>query len=110
SICILLLHALALTCLLHSFPTRRSSDLVHYTILRRQKVPLRYGLQAPDPDLREARKKLFPNAKSFLRASRRSGSGACNPYLSGKDRKSTRLNSSHVPMPYAVLCVKKIQK
>ncbi len=39
---------------------------VHYTILRRQKVPLRYGLQAPDPDLWEARAKLFPNAKTSL--------------------------------------------
>ena len=39
---------------------------VHYTILRRQMVPLRYGLQALDPDLCEARAKLFPNAKTFL--------------------------------------------
>jgi hypothetical protein len=39
---------------------------VHGTILRRQKVPLQYGLPVPDPDLWEARAKLFPNAKSFL--------------------------------------------
>src|SRR5690349_23746489 len=30
--------------------------------------------------------------------------GACNPYI---DRKSTRLNSSHVEISYAVFCLKK---
>ena len=39
---------------------------LHGTILRFQKVPVRYGLPEPDPDLWEACEKLFPNANSFL--------------------------------------------
>src|SRR5699024_12854118 len=57
---------------LHSFPTRRSSDLGRYTC-----VPLLKHLADLGRD-REA-----------------------------ADRKSTRLNSSHVSMSYAVFCLKK---
>jgi len=39
---------------------------LHGTILRRQMVPVSYGLPVRDPDLWEARAKLFPNAKSFV--------------------------------------------
>lgn len=39
---------------------------VHGTTLRLKGVPVNYGLPQPDPDLWEARKKLFPNAKSFV--------------------------------------------
>src|SRR5207253_9851080 len=74
---------------LHSFPTRRSSDL--------------YALTAADCD---------------------SGSPPCNttkaPPVSvtlsntvpsvSQDRKSTRLNSSHVAISYAVFCLKKKKK
>src|SRR5690349_23016130 len=60
---------------LHSFPTRRSSDL-----FRRR------------------------NAASCSNCSRSS-----NPRwrISPRDRKSTRLNSSHVEISYAVFCLKK---
>src|SRR5690625_6534572 len=58
---------------LHSFPTRRSSDLVG--------------------NLGEA----SPRPGSDLPAGR----------SSGRDRKSTRLNSSHVAISYAVFCLKK---
>src|SRR5690349_24227167 len=68
---------------LHSFPTRRSSDL-----------------------------------ESARRAARRKSSGGgCGPGFpcgsatprtsSRRDRKSTRLNSSHVEISYAVFCLKK---
>src|SRR5439155_18796171 len=34
-------------------------------------------------------------------------SDGCGPLLSAADRKSTRLNSSHVAISYAVFCLKK---
>src|SRR5438034_6764740 len=61
---------------LHSFPTRRSSDLVRHAAVQR-----RLRCQ-PDAHLR------------------RRGPG-------GQDRKSTRLNSSHTVISYAVFCLKK---
>src|SRR5439155_4411934 len=33
--------------------------------------------------------------------------GECRAWQRGKDRKSTRLNSSHVAISYAVFCLKK---
>src|SRR2546427_8550026 len=37
-------------------------------------------------------------------------SGACAPGWSSSDRKSTRLNSSHSQISYAVFCLKKKKK
>src|SRR5690606_40463264 len=63
---------------LHAFPTRRSSDLL--------------GLQ---PVLQRL-------------AGRRVGPGAAlGVHQARRDRKSTRLNSSHVKTSYAVFCLKK---
>src|SRR5437763_10652078 len=64
---------------LHSFPTRRSSDLdlaVH---------PARDGAHRPALQIRR-------------------------PVDVGQDRKSTRLNSSHRCISYAVFCLKKKKK
>src|SRR5207248_10002806 len=53
---------------------------------------------------------------TFLTSSRETGcAGACTPsprYLAGaaRDRKSTRLNSSHRTISYAVFCLKKKNK
>src|SRR5438876_3441785 len=67
---------------LHSFPTRRSSDLISRKIST-------------------AWKRRHPLAAS----SKGSNWSAC---FSGKlDRKSTRLNSSHPSISYAVFCLKK---
>src|SRR5438034_7710252 len=65
---------------MHSFPTRRSSDL-----------PLGHarGLR---PGEREPREMAVPGADA-VRVS--------------QDRKSTRLNSSHTVISYAVFCLKK---
>src|SRR5215469_620913 len=41
------------------------------------------------------------------RSTRRCWSGAWPPGRRGRDRKSTRLNSSHVEISYAVFCLKK---
>src|SRR5204862_7896303 len=63
---------------LHSFPTRRSSDLAHG------------GRRCTGRGARAAR-------------------GRCRPRRgrATSDRKSTRLNSSHVEKSYAVFCLKK---
>src|SRR5699024_12681476 len=61
---------------LHSFPTRRSSDLAIVVIMK-----MRNKSQTKTP--------LFDH-ETF-----------------SQDRKSTRLNSSHVSISYAVFCLKK---
>src|SRR5205807_9643193 len=72
---------------LHSFPTRRSSDLVP---LRRLGAELEASPPRPDRGAHALRESLM----------------ACAP-RSGRDRKSTRLNSSHLVISYAVFCLKK---
>src|SRR5690349_22880361 len=69
---------------LHSFPTRRSSDLLCHRLAgqRRHIVEQLDGLS--DEQLRTP---VLPSGWS--------------------DRKSTRLNSSHVEISYAVFCLKK---
>src|SRR5688572_24631705 len=68
---------------LHSFPTRRSSDLADSRDSTRRS--------------RKARK------RRWFSTSTRSTSGAPG----SRDRKSTRLNSSHSQISYAVFCLKK---
>src|SRR5688500_19848509 len=65
---------------LHSFPTRRSSDLLLLLLLASRRVAFPCVLK--------------PLALSASR---------------GVDRKSTRLNSSHLVISYAVFCLKKKQ-
>src|SRR5690606_41816862 len=77
---------------LHSFPTRRSSDLLGEIV--------RGVLIAEVPQTVE------PNAGS--EAPTQLGLG---PTVAPRgDRKSTRLNSSHVKISYAVFCLKKKKK
>src|SRR5699024_12875837 len=64
---------------LHSFPTRRSSDLEMVP------VELRGDVLAP------VGRRLTPGQRQ----------------QAASDRKSTRLNSSHVSISYAVFCLKK---
>src|SRR5690606_42131026 len=75
---------------LHSFPTRRSSDLAstrRASTLRRRSGSGR------------------PRSWSSGRPGRRSSPGSRRTRV--LDRKSTRLNSSHVKISYAVFCLKK---
>src|SRR5690242_20838522 len=74
---------------LHSFPTRRSSDL---TGRLGGALGLRGRTLARAPDLGRRRLQLLD--------ARRAGAAA-------SDRKSTRLNSSHMSISYAVFCLKK---
>src|SRR5207245_11764556 len=69
---------------LHSFPTRRSSDL--FAIIPQAAARPRRGPPA-----------------SFFLASSSSAAGRSRC----RDRKSTRLNSSHGSISYAVFCLKK---
>src|SRR5438874_3559808 len=75
----------------HSFPTRRSSDLI--AVLVGQPRPLA--------------------AAHEHRLGKPSGAGCAGTradashQVPGGDRKSTRLNSSHVEISYAVFCLKK---
>src|SRR5690606_41916437 len=94
---------------LHSFPTRRSSDL---TVLERfsltqQALAERLGctqsavanklrlLKLPEAVQEQVSRGLLSerHARALLRLE--------------EDRKSTRLNSSHVKISYAVFCLKK---
>src|SRR5690606_41978446 len=84
---------------IHPFPTRRSSDLVNRT------------LSLISPGQQNWHRKRLKSATIWPKVLRRSGvppkpapsSSSCYE----KDRKSTRLNSSHVKISYAVFCLKK---
>src|SRR5690606_41343762 len=74
---------------LHSFPTRRSSDLI---TLKADASPLTEADLAAHHVIVDGLRALSPEL----------------PVLSEEsDRKSTRLNSSHVKISYAVFCLKK---
>src|SRR5690349_22666479 len=78
---------------LHSFPTRRSSDLqslLGFRTLVLRRSPL--GSRPPSPY------KLTWSGHYY------------EVWRTAADRKSTRLNSSHVEISYAVFCLKKKNK
>src|SRR5690606_41307001 len=79
---------------LHSFPTRRSSDLTGCTAGRAWSV-----------------KTTRPIGVDASKPTHSAGDSTCSPAESSLmppgDRKSTRLNSSHVKISYAVFCLKK---
>src|SRR5690606_42009621 len=87
---------------LHPFPTRRSSDLaksvVSCWICAVAEVERRATAQRAPPQRQRGTMRVF----GVERAGReRTGCTA------SQDRKSTRLNSSHVKISYAVFCLKK---
>src|SRR5437899_6515829 len=78
---------------LHSFPTRRSSDLIGTRVPRNTGVPPRISgflTMTPIPEI---------VSRAIVVGARANGSLL--------DRKSTRLNSSHLGISYAVFCLKK---
>src|SRR5688500_19589582 len=83
---------------LHSFPTRRSSDLSAGSISP-EPDPHHFGVCAVS----------FINSKSNARfgGGRRESAYADRGVRPRPDRKSTRLNSSHLVISYAVFCLKK---
>src|SRR5690625_6984888 len=86
---------------LHSLPTRRSSDLSSFA--HRKKLAQRYGIKNYKGTASQNTRLL-----NALRG-KKTNSKATKPKKSfkvGQDRKSTRLNSSHVARSYAVFCFK----
>src|SRR5439155_19496422 len=81
---------------LHSFPTRRSSDLS-----TSQPPSLNGKLR------RQESQQSAASSSYAVRAIEESVSGTVSGRILYRDRKSTRLNSSHVAISYAVFCLKK---
>src|SRR5699024_12528442 len=89
---------------LHSFPTRRSSDLEAVMAA----VEAETFLILPHPEVLDMYRMKGSDYDRWIRGMRRyqaklRGSSASR----GSDRKSTRLNSSHVSISYAVFCLKR---
>src|SRR5689334_25134997 len=82
---------------LHSFPTRRSSDL---TMLER-------GAQGHQALMVGHLTPYDPAFTQQLAATRAAVAVQHGPAAAALDRKSTRLNSSHSSISYAVFCLKK---
>src|SRR5690606_40935276 len=85
---------------LHSFPTRRSSDL---GLGIDADIGLRAGFP---PQIRIRGAEGHASVGDGLVGTKRIVLPAADDCR--KDRKSTRLNSSHVKISYAVFCLKKI--
>src|SRR3989442_3603126 len=79
------------------------STLFPYTTLFRSLTVTLKGLQHQRPAVRRARLRTSGNQVC-------SNSWTRRPNQSDRDRKSTRLNSSHVRISYAVFCLKKKKK
>src|SRR5258708_22078474 len=83
------------------------STLFPYTTLSRSGVDVHVGVDAPaireliDVRQREVRRRARAAGAPALRVERDELA------VSGEDRKSTRLNSSHQIISYAVFCLKK---
>src|SRR5438045_5882382 len=90
---------------LPSFPTRRSSDLCGFLALAGavDGGGGRVGQAVPQPDGGAIRPRNPSPIRSRGLPSRDCGEGERSP----RDRKSTRLNSSHLGISYAVFCLKK---
>src|SRR5207248_7311687 len=82
---------------LHSFPTRRSSDLF------RQHAGADHRHPAVQPEPQHRRRRPGRSVDDLAGRSATSAGHA-------EDRKSTRLNSSHRTISYAVFCLKKKKK
>src|SRR5688572_32662795 len=85
---------------LHSFPTRRSSDLVEGLDLNH-----RDHRKMVVVDGRTAFTRGINISEVYSQGSSVGSSG--NSKDAKRDRKSTRLNSSHSQISYAVFCLKK---
>src|SRR3712207_6968462 len=88
------------------------STLFPYTTLFRSPAAaagqlVRRGHAAPGAALRRRPAGGFGRGGAGPAAGRAAGGGRFRPASPGVDRKSTRLNSSHANISYAVFCLKK---
>src|SRR5205807_10083496 len=87
---------------LHSFPTRRSSDLAALELEIDQQQPddvrrqIHHKHDREDPRVRQPDSEIEREPRIFTIV-----------FVVNLDRKSTRLNSSHLVISYAVFCLKK---
>src|SRR5204863_10101513 len=86
---------------LHSFPTRRSSDLQPGAL-----ADIELGLEIELKALHYMESYYSLVAQSAM-LDQTARYGKSDPAWRFGDRKSTRLNSSHVEISYAVFCLKK---
>src|SRR5207253_10145170 len=94
---------------LHSFPTRRSSDLASYSPMPALIEAMAVERSKTTPSIRRQRPDVPWSLESILRkclapdpARRYQRAEQLADDLRALDRKSTRLNSSHVAISYAV--------
>src|SRR5699024_11308459 len=95
---------------LHPFPTRRSSDLVGITYVVLIGIVLTLAeivVMKFAPDSTDAILEFLKSSKLLSAANDTNVIGSLFADL--LDRKSTRLNSSHVSISYAVSCLKRIK-
>src|SRR5690606_41062152 len=104
---VLLCSSVSMLCVFHSFPTRRSSDLLLFLTCQYNAGLCTSSLVASalvDSPSRPCSVTSSHAAVTIL-------STVSWMFLSvDLDRKSTRLNSSHVKISYAVFCLKKKRK
>src|SRR5206468_12231882 len=95
---------------LHSFPTRRSSDLTAGANDHKQGTKERTSTEHGQDEAPHTPRKRVVRAinerKSYEGGNPVEQIGDCGPAQAFKDRKSTRLNSSHDQISYAVFCLK----
>src|SRR5207245_10148115 len=92
-----------------SFPTRRSSDLFGGAVFNEEKNALDARQVANDFPEGPRNNRKFPGPVGYLVRPAEPGGFVRLPFggHSEADRKSTRLNSSHGSISYAVFCLKK---
>src|SRR5690625_5729050 len=88
---------------LHSFPTRRSSDLSAGGTRGERMGGVTLDQRGGDQLVAD----VVGPFDQFGRSGHRGLPDLIDGDLHGRDRKSTRLNSSHVAISYAVFCLKK---
>src|SRR5207245_11555035 len=103
-------HCLLVSRHLHSFPTRRSSDLAAHVVGLED--PIEVGCHARHPTQAARSPSAWERrwtGVGYFGTTRpmTDWSGTSSPSRSSRrDRKSTRLNSSHGSISYAVFCLK----
>src|SRR5690606_41833415 len=94
---------------LHSFPTRRSSDLAFIAAAEANGIPRNTDFNGAEMygtgywDLMAWNGRRSSTSLAYIAPNRHRP----NLRVLTEDRKSTRLNSSHVKISYAVFCSKK---